>query len=188
MALIQIGKKYKKLKCHKCNKKYKSYAFWTVKTPEDSERAGLQIGQRLCTNCLMALPLPKKEEERLKKLEEKWEQEQQERMRIGRERAADPEWNKKLQERMMEKMGLSCIKTRHRKKNNTMTFIPNYENRKVNPDAPIFRKLSWFECFCRYFRKQFIQTYTHTKSGILIISADNPSPSKYRTKHMHVYE
>ena len=61
--------------------------------------------------------------------------------------------------------------------------IPNYEDH--SPNRPIFRKLTWKEWFLRLLRKPFIQTEINT-NGIIVISADNPTPSLRRTKRKMV--
>ena len=64
-------------------------------------------------------------------------------------------------------------------------WIPNYENK--HRKSP-FRKLTWKEWFFRLFRKPYVQTITHCKNGITIMSADNPSPSLHRTKLKEIHK
>jgi hypothetical protein len=51
------------------------------------------------------------EEERIRKLKAKWERENQERIELGKKRAADPEWNAKLKKRLMDSMFGSTLES-----------------------------------------------------------------------------
>ena len=64
-------------------------------------------------------------------------------------------------------------------------WIPNYENEYPRP---IFRKLTWKEWFLRLFRKSYVQSITHCKNGMIIIGADNPSPSLHKTKLKEIHK
>ena len=44
------------------------------------------------------------------------------------------------------------------------------------------KNITRFEKLLRCFRKPFIQTITHSKDGIIVMSADNPNRHKNRTK------